>query len=330
MKDSRIELKVGFFVAVGLALLALLVLSFSRGLTFFEKTYTLHIVLPSAAGLKPTADIMMSGVPIGKAANVELLQEGRSVEVTASILSKYKIRTNATVHIDALGFLGDQYIEVTPSSNTNAPFWQDGDLVQGEAPMNMQAAVKSVSGLLDQFKSVAGGVDLAVSNLNRTILSEQSLSGLSGGLSNTEAMVASVRQMALDAQGLIHSNAPAVGEAVTNVLQLSEKLNLTAEKLDGLITTNRPVINEALQNLRDTSVSFKQVAADLEAGKGPVGSLLKDEALKAKMADLISNANAMSAAFATFGSNLDEKGLWRMLWKPKQPEKKQKSAKPAP
>src|SRR5580700_9622380 len=107
MNESRIELKVGFFVAAGLALLALLVLSFSRGSTLFDRTYHLRVLLPSAAGLKPTADVMMSGVPIGKATDLQLLPDGRSVGVDIVILGKYRIRTNAVIQIDALGFLGD-------------------------------------------------------------------------------------------------------------------------------------------------------------------------------------------------------------------------------
>src|SRR5271154_5507418 len=134
MNNSHIGLKVGIFVAAGLALLAVLVLSFSRGVTFFQSTYTLRIVLPNAAGLKPTADVMMSGVPIGKASGVELASDGRSVVVIASLLSKYKIRTNAMFQIDALGFLGDQYIAVTPSTNQNAAYWQNGAIVLGESP----------------------------------------------------------------------------------------------------------------------------------------------------------------------------------------------------
>jgi phospholipid/cholesterol/gamma-HCH transport system substrate-binding protein len=329
MNNSHIGLKVGIFVAAGLALLAVLVLSFSRGVTFFESTYTLRIVLPTAAGLKPTADVMMSGVPIGKASGVELMPDGRSVQVTASILSKYKIRTNAVVHIDALGFLGDQYIEVTPSTNQNAAYWQNDAIVQAESPMNMQAAVKSVSGLLDQFKTTASGINLAISNLNQTILSGQSLSNLNVGLSTVETMVTSVRQTAQDAQDLIHSNAPAVDEAVTNLLAFSQQARLVAADLDLLVRTNRPGLDATVQNLRDTSASFKQVAADLQAGKGVVGGLLKDEEMKASTASLISNANAMAASFAAFGSNLDQKGIWRMLWKPKQPEKSEKSPPPA-
>jgi len=188
--------------------------------------------------------------------------------------------------------------------------------------MNMQAAVKSVSGLLDQFKITTGGINLAISNLNATILSGQSLSNLNMGLSTVEAMVSSVRQTAQDAQELIHSNTPAVDQAVTNLLDFSEKARRVAADLDLLVKTNRPVVDATLQNLRDTSDSFKQFAAELQSGKGVVGGLLHDEKMKASTQELISNANAVAASFAIFGSNLDQKGIWRMLWKPKQPEKK--------
>ena len=115
MNDSRFEWKVGLFVAVGLALAALLILNFSKGITLFKSTYKLHITMPSVAGLKPAADVMMAGVPVGKVAATTLSLDGRSVDITVEVLAKYQIRKDARFHIDALGFLGDQYIEVTPA-----------------------------------------------------------------------------------------------------------------------------------------------------------------------------------------------------------------------
>jgi len=325
MKDSRIELKVGFFVAVGLAMLAVLVLSFSRGLTLFNSSYQLRLILPNAAGLKPTADVMMAGVPIGKASELALMPDERSVQVTVSILSKYKIRTNAVFHVDSLGFLGDQYIEVTPSTNLAAGFWQHGDVVQGESPFNMQQAVRSVAGLLDQAKKTVADLDRAINTVNGTLFSEQSMSNLSVALSNVNTMTGAAVKVVQDAQDLIHSNTPALDTAVTNLRSFSERLNLVAGDLDHLVATNRPVVDETIRNLRDTSAVFKQLADDLEAGKGLAGGLLKDEQMKAEAASLISNANAVAAVFSTFGSNLNQRGIWSMLWKPKHTEKNEKS-----
>ena len=330
MNESRIVLKVGFFVAAGLALLAVLVLSFSRGSTLFDRTYHLRVLLPSAAGLKPTADVMMSGVPIGKAADLQLMPDGRSVAVDLVILAKYKIRTNAVIAIDALGFLGDQYLAVTPSTNMEAGYFRDGAVVQGETPFNMQAAVRSVAGLLDQAKKTVTDLDFAINNINHTVLSENSLSNLSLTLNNLESMTTLARQMAQGADDLIVSNTPAVDAAVTNLLRFSEKLNVVADDLDRLVLTNRPGVEATIQNLRDTSASFKHVAADLEAGNGLAGGLLHDESMKAETASLISNANAVAASFATFGSNLNQRGIWRMLWKPKQTEKSEKSKDSTP
>ena len=322
MKDSRIELKVGFFVAVGLAMLAVLVLSFSRGLTLFHSSYTLRILLPNAAGLKPTADVMMAGVPIGKASQLELLPDGRSVAVTVSILSEYHIRTNAVFHVDSLGFLGDQYIAVTPSTNlVDAPFWKHGDVIQGESPFNMQEAVRSVAGLMDQAKKAVSDLDRAINTVNAGVLSGQSMSNFSMALSNINTMTGVAVEVVQGADVLIHSNTPVVGAAVSNFYNFSAKLNLVADDLDSLVVTNKAAVSEAVRNLRDTSASVKHVAADLEAGKGLVGGLLKDEEMKAQTASMISNANAVAAELNIFSSNLNQRGIWHMLWKPKNTEK---------
>jgi phospholipid/cholesterol/gamma-HCH transport system substrate-binding protein len=323
MNDSRIELKVGFFVTVGLALLAVLVLTFSRGLTLFHSTYKLHIVLPNAAGLKPTADVMMAGVPIGKASKLELLPGDRSVAVTVSILSEYPIHKNAVFHVDSLGFLGDQYIEVTPSTNVNAEVWRNGDVVQGESPFNMQEAVRSVAGLMDQAKKAVGDLDHAINTVNGTMLSGQSMSNLSLALRNIDSMTDTAIHVVQGAEDLLQTNTPVIQAAVANLRTFSEKLNHEADDLGHLVTTNGPVLDETMRNLRDTSASFKQVADDLEAGKGLAGGLLKDPEMKVQAELLISNANAVASAFSAFGSNLNKRGIWSMMWKPKH-EKNEK------
>lgn len=326
MNESRIGLKVGIFAAAGLALLALLVLSFSRGLTLFESSYRLRIVLPNAAGLKPTADVMMAGVPIGKASDLELLPDGLSVAVDVSILSKYKIRTNAVFHIDALGFLGDQYIQVIPSTNVDAPFWQNGAVVQGESPFNMQEAVRSVGGLMDQAKKAVVDLDRAIATINGTMLSSQSMSNFGLALSNIDTMTGTAVRVAKGAEDLIDSNAPEVNAAVTNLRAFSERLTVVAGDLDRLVATNQPGVDETIRNLRDTSAVFKQLASDLNAGQGLAGGLLKDQELKAQTAALISNANALAASFSTFGSNLNQRGIWSMLWKPKHSNERNQDA----
>src|SRR5271157_4352799 len=179
MNDSRFEFKVGLFVFVGVALIALLILNFSKGITLFNPTYKLRVILPNAAGLKPTADVMMAGVPIGKVSSIDLADNGKSVQITVVILGKYKntIRTDAKIDIEALDFLGDQYVEVAPPTDTGLTptneitYCKNGDTVIGKPTFNMVEAVKSISGVIDEAKKTMKDLDQAITNINSSALS---------------------------------------------------------------------------------------------------------------------------------------------------------------
>jgi ABC-type transporter Mla subunit MlaD len=326
MNDSRFEFKVGLFVFAGVALIALLILNFSKGITLFNPTYKLRVILPNAAGLKPTADVMMAGVPIGKVSSTDLADNGRSVNITISILAKYKIRKDAKLHIDALGFLGDQYVEVSAPTDTGlAPtsqtaYFQNGDTVTGEATFNMVEAVQSISSVVDEAKKTMKDLDQAITNVNASALSTNTLAHFVMAVNNLEVVSEKAVDAASRAENLLSANAAPFNSAISNFQALSVRLTNTAAELDHLIVTNQDDVRKVIGNLTVASDQFKQIALDLQAGKGSAGALLKDEKMAAEMASFVSNANAMTAEFGDFGSNLNQRGIWAMLWKPKHTE----------
>jgi phospholipid/cholesterol/gamma-HCH transport system substrate-binding protein len=316
---KRVEWKVGLFVLIGLVLVAALMLNFSKGITRFKPTYKLHVILATVSGLKPHADVMMSGVPVGNVVATDLINEGRAVNITVQILSKYQVRTNAAIRIDALGFLGDQYIAITPSTNTSAAFLKDGDTVIGEEPFNLQEAVKSTAGLLETAKQTLKDLDQAITNVNRTILNENTLTNFGLAISNFYALTADAGTLVRQVHGVIETNAGPINGAVKNLRDVSDKLNVMADDLQKVISTNATEVSSAVKNFGETAASLKQTTDELQQGKGVVGSLLKDERMKQQVQDLIQNLNSMSANFAIFGSNLNQRGLWSMLRSPKTP-----------
>jgi phospholipid/cholesterol/gamma-HCH transport system substrate-binding protein len=322
MNQPRFEWKVGLFVFSGLVLLALLVLNFSKGVTLFQSTYKVHVIMQTVAGLKPSADVMMAGVAIGKVAATTLSADGRRVDIDTEILSKYRIRKDSHFRIDSIGFLGDQYVAVVPPETRPSPgqdYLKDGDTVTGDNGFDLQQALLSTAGLLDSAKQALKDIDQAVTRLNQTVLSAQTLTNLSLSLSNLEFVSGQAVTLAGGVQDLLKSNAPPVSLAITNLQEFAQKLNRMADKLDQILAENRPELATAVKNFRDVSATFKQLAADLQAGKGMAGGLLRDDQIKARFGDLLTNADALAASLSIFGSNLDQKGIWRMLWKPKEP-----------
>jgi phospholipid/cholesterol/gamma-HCH transport system substrate-binding protein len=329
MNDSRFGFKVGLFVFVGMILLALLILNFSKGNTLGQATYKLRVILPNAAGLKPTADVMMAGVPIGKVDSMDLAENEKSVNLTIVVLKKYKIRKDAKFHIDALGFLGDQYIEVSAPTDTGlAPtsetaYLQNGDTITGEAQFNMLEAVQSISGVIDEAKKTMKDLDQAITNINASALSTNTLGRFVLSVSNLEVVSQRAVAAAGRAEDLLITNSAPFTATISNFEALSASLTNSAGELSQIIFTNKGDVSKIVGNLTVTSDRFKQIAVDLEAGKGPAGSLLKDEKMKAQMASMVSNASELTGEFSTFGHNLNQRGIWAMLWKPKHVETNQ-------
>lgn len=327
MNDSRIAFKVGVFVFVGAALIALLILNFSKGATLGRSTYTLRVVLPNAAGLKPSADVMMAGVAVGKVTDMKLAEDIKSVDITVKIISSYnKIPKDSQFRVENLGFLGDQYVSiVAPAENglsrTNEiEYLKNGDTVIGEAQFNVLEAVQSVSGLLNQAKKAVKDLDQAITNVNASALSSETLAHFVMAISNLQVVSERAASAAARAEDLLATNSDAFHVAVDNFEILSGRLTNTAEQLDDIVVNNREDIRTAVKNLTVASDKIKQVATDVQAGKGPVGDLLKDDKMTAQLQSIVSNADAISAEFSTFGSNLNQRGIWAMLWKPKQKE----------
>src|SRR5689334_22433588 len=112
MTQSRLEWKVGLFVFIGLALLAALLVEFSKGLTLFRPTYTLYLRADNVGGLKPRAGVMMSGVQVGTVSEIELAPDGKSVVITLRLYKQYAVHKDADFIIDQSGFLGDQFVAI--------------------------------------------------------------------------------------------------------------------------------------------------------------------------------------------------------------------------
>jgi phospholipid/cholesterol/gamma-HCH transport system substrate-binding protein len=325
MNDSRFAWRVGFFVFVGMLVAALLILNFSKGITLFQSTYNLHMTLHDVAGLKPAADVMLAGVPIGKVVETTLSPDGRTVDVKLEVLGKYKIRRGADFAPDSQGFLGDQYVEVTPpdtappSGQINV-FLTNNETVIGKEPLNMQQAVRSVSGLLDQAHRTIGDIGTAVTNINRSVLTVNTLSHVAEALSNFDSVTINASAMAKEVRAMLDTNTAPVQLAVSNFVALSDRLNETAAELHQTIATNSADVDVVVKNLRDTSVTMKQLADGLQAGQGLAGKLLKDEQTQQQFSQILTNISDLTAQYSLFGQNLNKYGVWRMLWKPKAPE----------
>ena len=72
MEKSRLERKVGLFVFIGLVLMAVLLVQFSKGTSLFRGTYNLKLHAANIGGLKPKSGVLLAGVSVGSVQQILL------------------------------------------------------------------------------------------------------------------------------------------------------------------------------------------------------------------------------------------------------------------
>jgi len=309
MSQKRLEWKVGLFVLVCLLVLGLLVLNFSKGLTFFTPTYTVRLKTTNVGGIKREAAVLMAGVPIGNVTGAELSPEGTNVTVFLKILKRYQIHKDAIFTIDSLGFLGDQYVAIIPARN-EAPVLNDGDEVVCREPFNLQEVARSALGFIQRIDDTAKKLDSALNRMEQRILTEQTLTNLTAGIAHfrlvSERALATIDNL----DRAVQSNTYPVSVTTSNLVLFSRQLNGLASDLGETLTTNKTDWIRAVKNIESSSEMVKGLLSEIQAGRGLAGNFLKNEETSAGFSQLLSNLTVLS-------SNLNRHGL---LWKPKRTE----------
>jgi phospholipid/cholesterol/gamma-HCH transport system substrate-binding protein len=306
MEKSRLETKVGLFVLVGLVLLALLLIQFSKGTSMLRGTYELRLHTVNVGGLKPRASVLLAGVQIGSISDIKLAEDGKSVTIFLRVYKSYKIYHDARFVIEQSGFLGDQYVSVIPMTN-QLPLLQNGADVPCEQPFNLQEVARSASGFIQRINETARKLDSAVSDVRRLVLNEQTLTNFTAAAGNMRTLSEQAMSAVGNINALIASNSSQITFVVSNAALFSQELTCLAESAHDVISTNSPEISASVKNIKSSTESLKKLMDDLQSGKGLAGTMLKNE-------QLATNAQEIADNLAIATSNLNRLGLWRFLW----------------
>lgn len=88
--------------------------------------YSVFVDLPRAGGLYPSANVSYQGTVVGRVEQVELTDTG--VQARLSLVSAYKIPSQLRAEVHSQSAIGEQYVELKPTSADSAPL-KDGAII---------------------------------------------------------------------------------------------------------------------------------------------------------------------------------------------------------
>lgn len=269
MKNT-LETRLGIFFALALVAAALL-LEMVGGLEFLRGGYSLKARFGTIQELKSGDPVKMAGVPIGRVDKIELDQD--KVRVTLKIMNRQAVvRTTSRATVRFSGLMGQNYVAIEPGDAKGTPLTAGNEVATVDQP--------DISTIMVKVDEVATGIkkitdNFSDANLNDLIMPftdfmKESRPRIMSILTNVEDITAEVRGGTGTVHQLLYENslyASALG-TVTN-------LNATTLDVQKMVAEARP----ALQTAAAALTEVKAIVSDVNAGKGTVGSLVKDKKL---------------------------------------------------
>ena len=275
-QDRGLELKVGIFVAVGLSILAALVVQFGRLGEGFKTYYNVTVHFVDASGLLKGADVLMGGAKIGRVSGPPmLLATGRGVDVPLRIYDYAHLATGSSFTIGSTGLLGDRFVAITPPAGPTTAYIARDARIEGAREKGLDDMTKEGGALLKELRGTLAKIDTTVSRLNDQALSPANMDHLKETFDNLSKTTASLSESSKKIDGVIAKADGTMGSAK----EAADKVQLVAADARKTIQSAGRLLNEAA------------------AGNGLLAMLLTNEEVANNLRALVSNLRRHGVLF---------------------------------
>jgi phospholipid/cholesterol/gamma-HCH transport system substrate-binding protein len=274
MARTNEEIKVGVVVVVG-ALLFLVALVFVGGVNLLRKKkaeYTTYFKF--AGGLEPGSLVRFGGLKVGTIESASLDPEDSTrIRVRLEVEPNTPIRTNSKARISSLGFLGENYLEVSagtrdaellpPGSEIPAlEIVQLADVFNNVNNITLNAT-KLVNDLDDRVLALSDNANLLIKNLN-DVASPENKEHFSSVLANADGMLKESRPHMEKTLANLETASGKVSPAIDNLNVTIGKANKLTDHLDGVVMENRKEIHDTLLRLQTSLADAERMINNLD------------------------------------------------------------------
>jgi phospholipid/cholesterol/gamma-HCH transport system substrate-binding protein len=140
MKQSSIDLGVGFFVVLGMICVGYLTLRLGEVELMGDKYYSLNARFKSVTGLKAGAQVEIAGVQVGQVEAISLEPKEQVAMVSFRIRDGIQLSEDVIASVKTAGLLGDKYIQLSPGGSEK--ILKPGELIlETEPALDIEALI---------------------------------------------------------------------------------------------------------------------------------------------------------------------------------------------
>jgi len=276
VKNTRVAttiVGISIFLAMVIAIWTIFYL---RGFITERNTAVYRASFEDVGLLEVGDNVTMAGVPVGRVQTIGL--DGKKAEATFTVDLRVQVTEDTRALIQSGDLFGESYLQLVPGQGASlAP----GGMISGELAPGLQDVMNQSLHTVDQVNQVLSKASSLIRELERLI-------GPEGPLPRT-----------LENIETITGNTLVFSERFDDYDRLLKRvlvsIDSAATGINALVDTNAAEVKGTLANLEVLSARLDTLTAEIEAGRGTVGRLIRDEKLYQDLEDTIREARILIA-----------------------------------
>ncbi|WPR70805.1 MlaD family protein [Flavobacterium sp. NG2] len=270
MKLSR-EIKTAILVIASI-LLFIWGYSFLKGRDLFTNYKTFYVEYENVEGLAPSAPVTLNGLVIGKLNGIKINESTGKLLVELQIKTDFPISKSSAAIIYEPGFIGGKQIAIEPNFEDKV-LAVSGDHISGNVRVGLtQKLGDQLVPLQEKIEKLMANADLLITNVNN-VLDKKAQEDLKKSLSEMSKTMEEFHKASANVNTILDENKTQIKGVVTNFNKISTNFSKISDSI------NKANLGKTIRTLNSTMVKVNGIMTGLEAGKGSMGKLLKDDAL---------------------------------------------------
>jgi phospholipid/cholesterol/gamma-HCH transport system substrate-binding protein len=271
------EFRVGLFTLAALVAFGIAALKITANKAMFGNYTPYRAIVRDATGIFPRTAIKVAGINAGTITEIKL--HGDAAMLEFEMRQDLKLTKNSFMRVKTIGFLGEKYIDIVVGEPSEV-YLRSNDLIRVVGGAGIEDLAKDAGEIMLEVKQIVAKIREGISNeVNPNVVREI--------LENTNRAIESLKN-------IVTKNEDRLNDIISNVNQITGQLasETNPENKDSLMAALKKV-GPILDEIQLASTDLKIIVADVKAGKGTVGKLLRDEQVVDKVNETLSGVNKL-------------------------------------
>jgi phospholipid/cholesterol/gamma-HCH transport system substrate-binding protein len=282
MDSNKRMITVGIFVALGILIFVVAVLTLGGQKKTFEQKSTLRAIFKDVNGLQPGNNVWFSGVKVGTIKKISFTPDAM-VEVVMSIQSKTMqyVKRDSKAKISSEGLIGNKIVVILPGSTTapavpeDAVLVTDSGLSSDEMMATLQQNNNNLLGITGNIKTITDRLMNGQGSAGKILSDDELANQLQAAINSFRIASAQVQKITSDVANYT-AQLQSEGSLTNNLVHdtvVFNRLKATAMEIHQASAT----IKESSNSIQRITANIENVSRRLDSTGSPVGVLLNDE-----------------------------------------------------